>query len=149
MPRARIGLACLLVAGIVALAPAVAQAGGTSLMVRKINKVRHSHGLPSLHKSHSLARSAAGFARHLMRADGFGHASRIHASSRFRRLGEMLALNSGLRAQRSKAVRGWLRSPHHRALMLSRSFTSVGAGLARGSFQGGRATIWVVQLGRR
>ena len=149
MPRARIGLACLLVAAVAAIPPAAAQAGGTSPMVRKINKVRHAHGLPSLHGSRSLAHSASGFARHLMRADVFSHASRIHASSRFRRLGEMLALNSGLRAQRSKAVRGWLRSPHHRALMLSRSFTSVGAGLARGSFQGGRATIWVVQLGRR
>jgi uncharacterized protein YkwD len=149
MPRARVGLACLLVVGVAAVSPAAVQAGGTSPMVRKINKVRHAHGLPSLHRSRSLSRSAAGFARHLMRVDVFSHASRIHASSRFSRLGEMLALNNGWRVRRSSAVRGWLRSPEHRGLMLSSSFTSVGAGLARGSFRGGPATIWVVQLGRR
>jgi uncharacterized protein YkwD len=43
----------------------------------------------------------------------------------------------------------WLRSPSHRAVILTRSMNLVGAGMVRGRFRGRRATIWVVQTGRR
>ena len=46
-------------------------------------------------------------------------------------------------------VRTWLRSPPHRAVILTRSMNLVGVGMASGRFHGHRATIWVLQTGRR
>ena len=128
-------------------APASASAG-TPPMVRKINKARHAHGLPSLRYSPSLGHSSRHFARHLMRTDSFGHARHIWASRRFHRLGECLGRQSGFRLRRSMMVRAWLRSPGHRAILLSRHFNRVGAAPARGRFWGHRSTIWVAQFGR-
>jgi uncharacterized protein YkwD len=84
-----------------------------------------------------------------MRTDSFHHASRIQASSRFKRLGEALALHPGWRPKRSVTVRRWLRSSGHRALLLSSRFRYVGAGMARGRYGSGYATIWTLQLGSR
>ena len=125
-----------------------ASMGAASPMITKVNKVRNAHGLPALRESRSLARSSRRYAGHLMRTDRFGHAYRIHAKG-FKHLGEALALRSGWRPGRSATIRGWLRSPAHRALLLSRSFRQVGAGASRGRFGGRKATIWVLHLGRR
>lgn len=131
----------------VAFAPADAEA--SSPLVRKINKVRHKHGLPSLRESRSLDRSSRRFAHQLMRVNRFGHASHILASHRFRRLGEILALQRGWRRRPGAAVRAWLGSPTHRSVMLSRVFNQVGAGVSRGRFGRGLRTILVAQFGRR
>jgi uncharacterized protein YkwD len=130
------------------ISSATEPAAGAS-MVGKINKVRRAHGLAPLRASRSLKGSSRRFARHLMRIDYFGHFNRILASGRFRRLGEILALQRGWRLRRSSAVRGWLRSPGHRSILLSRAYRHVGAGHARGRFHGRLMTIWVVQFGRR
>jgi uncharacterized protein YkwD len=118
-------------------------------VVRKLNRVRRRHGLRELRYSPGLARSSSGFARHLMRTHTFGHAPRIHAPRGFRRLGEVLAMHSGWRPRSSSTIRGWMHSPTHRHVLLSRSYGSVGAGRATGRFGGRRATIWVMQVGRR
>ena len=39
-------------------------------------------------------------------------------------------------------------SPKHRRLLLDRSMSHIGAGVARGSFEGERATLRVLQVGR-
>jgi uncharacterized protein YkwD len=127
--------------------PASASAG-TPPMVRKINKARQAYGLPALRYSPSLGRSSGRFARRLVRIDRFAHAPRIQASRRFRRLGECLGRQSGFQLRRSKMIRAWLRSPSHRAILLSRAFNRVGAAPARGRFWGRRSTIWVAQFGR-
>jgi uncharacterized protein YkwD len=144
MPRTRVVLVVLLVFTIAA--PASASAG-TPAMVKKINNARRAHGLPGLRYSPSLGRSSKRFARHLMRIDSFSHASRIRASGRFSQLGECLGRSSGFRLRRSVMVRLWLRSPTHRAILLSRAFNRVGASPARGRLWGRRATIWVAQFG--
>ncbi len=134
---------------LVLMVPAVAEAARPSPLVAKVNDLRRAHGLPSLRQSPSLTRSSSRYANHMIRANRFGHASRIWASSRFRRLGEVLGLTRGWRVRRARVVRKWRRSPLHRALLLGRSFRYVGAGRARGRIGGRRVTVWVVQLGNR
>ena len=145
--RARAAVAVLLVAGAVAALPPPAPAA-TPVVVKKINKVRRAHGLPALRYSPSLARSSRRFARHLMRVDRFAHARRVLAGGHFWRLGECLGRQLGWRLRPSRVVRGWLRSPRHRAIVLSRRFNRVGAGRARGLLWGRPSTIWVAQFGR-
>ena len=143
----RIALAtCLLLAGLV---PPATASPGQQEMVRAINAARAQHGLRPYRLAPSLARSSRAFAGHLMRTDVFGHAATIQASRRFRMLGEALAMHTGSRPRRRGTVSRWLNSPGHRALVLSRAYTRVGAGRAVGRFGGyGRATIWVAQFGR-
>jgi uncharacterized protein YkwD len=118
-------------------------------MVKLINKERAKRGLAKLHSSRSLRRSATGYARSMFRRGVFSHASRIHASHRFRTRGEALEWHRGWRSGLHRAVRSWLRSPAHRALLLSSRFRYVGPGRARGHFQGGRATFWVLHFGAK
>lgn len=144
MPWTRAVLLIVLIAAVAI----PASASASRPMVHKINETRSAYGLPPLRYSPSLSRTSRRFARHLIKVDYFGHASRIQASRRFRRLGECLSLLPGWQLGRSRVVRGWLHSPVHRAILLSRSFTSVGASPARGRFGGRPATIWVAQFGR-
>jgi len=122
---------------------------GVDPIVERINEVRRSHGLPPFVASASLSHSATDYSHRLMRANRFTHDSFIHASSRFGHLGEALAYHGGWRPKRAQTVRRWLRSTAHRALVLSRSFRYVGAGIARGRFGRSAATIWTLQLGGR
>ena len=118
-------------------------------MVDELNRVRAKHALRPLRPSESLERSAFAYADRLSRSGWFGHAPAILAGPGFDALGEALALHRGRRLLRARTVRRWLRSPVHRALVLSRRFAMVGAGHARGRFRGRRATIWVLHLGSR
>jgi uncharacterized protein YkwD len=85
----------------------------------------------------------------MMRSGHFGHASRIHASRRFRRVGEILEVHRGRRLRVRLAVRAWMHSPIHRAIILSRAFRLAGAGYTTGRFHGHAATMWVMHFGRR
>jgi streptogrisin C len=152
MPRQRMPGTRIVVAGVVVLAlvvPAAAQARSErDPILRGVNDARARHGLAPLRASHNLHRSASAFAGHLMRTQRFAHANRIHASPRFRSLGETLAIRMGTRRWRPRAVVGaWLRSAGHRALILSPAFRYGGAGLSRGRFGGRPAVIWVMHLG--
>jgi uncharacterized protein YkwD len=117
-------------------------------MVSAINKVRAGHGLRPFSTSGSLHRSSTRFASHLMASDAFGHRSRVSASRSFHSLGEALAMRSGASPQTIATLRGWLNSPGHRRIVLSRRATRIGVGVARGRFRGGTAVIWVLQVGR-
>jgi uncharacterized protein YkwD len=152
MPRHRMPGTRICVAGVVALilaVPAAAQAGSArDPILDYVNKARARHGLAPLRASNSLHGSATAFAGHLMRAQRFGHDTRIHAGSRFRMLGEALAIRIGTRRLRPGAtVRAWLRSPGHRALVLSSKFRYAGGGYSRGRFGGRGAVISVLHLG--
>jgi uncharacterized protein YkwD len=139
-------LAC----GAALAAPAVAQGNGRELqqqMLRAVNAVRAQHGLAAFHGSRSLHRSAGRYARWMLRADYFGHLSRIRASSRFSILGENLAWHPGRRPRVSRTVRRWMHSPPHRALILHPALRWLGAGIARGRLRGRRATAWVLHFG--
>ncbi|MEA2458888.1 MAG: hypothetical protein QOC95_1860, partial [Thermoleophilaceae bacterium] len=136
-------LACLLVL------PAAASAESPQLaMLQKVNAFRAQHGVPPVHLSRSLTHSATSYSADMMRTGYFGHASRIHASRRFRTLGEIIELQRGMRPGVSTAFRSWVNSPPHRSVMLMRQFKFAGAGFVSGRFHGHRDTIWVMHFGR-
>ena len=128
-----------------ALMPAAsAQADPTDAMVAEINTARRAHGLRPVRVSRVLTASSRAYARYLISRDVFGHAARIAG---FRTAGEVLELHSGSRARIRGALRAWLRSPGHRAVLLSSRYRYVGVGRAVGRWRGMRATIWVGRLG--
>ena len=137
-------LACLLAL------PAVASANSAELrLFERVNAVRASHGLKPLRFSRSLSSSADRYSNYMMSRDYFGHSSRIHASSRWRTLGEVIEYHRGTRARVRNTVRSWMHSSGHRALLLSSRFRFGGAGFTTGRFNGRRSTIWVMHFGRR
>jgi uncharacterized protein YkwD len=149
----RVLTVCLLVMVVVAL-PAPASASRSrveagSSMLGKINQARARNGLRPLRSSRALNSSASRFAGWLMSRGVLAHRSRVSAGGGFSRLGEALALTSGRALGAGSTVRTWLRSPPHRAVVLTRSMNLAGVGVAQGRFQGRPATIWVVQTGRR
>ncbi len=138
-------LSLLVVAGPTAASPAQS----SRAMIDQINLARSQYGLPPLRQSASLTRSSRGFSRSIVRTRRFGHRSSIQASGRFRLLGEALAMHRGRRDKVRGTVRAWLRSPAHRAIVLTRSMHLVGAGVTHGRFGRGRATVWVLQTASR
>ena len=107
-----------------ALAPPGAAGVGRaqSEMVGAVNGARAAHGLRPLRPAKRLQRSARAYARWMLRANYFGHVDRIRTRARFNRLGETLAWHSDRRPRVRRTVRSWLRSPPHRALILSGGF---------------------------
>ncbi len=151
MPRFRILVLCTLAACLIvpAITAAPAAASAESQMLQKINAYRAKHGLPGIRRSKSLARSAERYSWKMLRNGYFGHQSRIAASSKYRRLGEILAYTAGTRPRVGEAFRMWLNSPGHKALIVDRGFRYMGAGVASGRFRGRRATLWTVHFGAR
>jgi uncharacterized protein YkwD len=144
-------LAVLAICISLAVPTAAAQAAPANparAVAKQVNRYRAAHGLRKLRISASLSRSAYRYSVHLMRADYFGHAARIHASSRYHVLGENLAFQWGWRVRHTFPVRAWAHSPGHNAVMLDRRFRYIGVGRAAGRFGRHRATIWTLQVGR-
>ena len=130
--------------------PTVASAKPAHLkMLERVNAVRAQHGLRPFRSAPSLAHSANRYSGTMMRSGYFGHSSSIHASRRFRALGEIIEIHRGLRPAIGYTLRDWMGSAYHRSLILSNQFRYAGAGFTRGRFQGRRATIWVMHFGRR
>jgi uncharacterized protein YkwD len=142
-------LAGVLIAVAVVLPAAPAAANAQTDAINKLNEVRRSKGLPDLRTSASLQRSSTRYARHILQTDYFGHSSRIAVSGEFGRAGETLALQGGWSAQPAHTVSSWMRSPSHRALLLSRSFGWVGMGAVRGRLGSRLVTVWVAHVGAR
>jgi uncharacterized protein YkwD len=118
-------------------------------MFKKINRIRSAHGLAKFRPSYSLFVTAKVYARRMMRWDYFGHQARIPVASKWRTAGETLAWHRGWRLRPRGTVRRWMRSPGHRAILLSSRYRRLGVGRARGRFAGSRATMWVAHVGRR
>jgi uncharacterized protein YkwD len=118
-------------------------------MVRTINKIRHAFGLPRLRPAYSLFASSRLYSRRMIRSDYFGHLSRIPVASRWRAAGETIQWHSGWRLSPRRVVWRWMASPPHRAVLLSRRFTRIGVGRARGRYGRRMATMWVAHVGRR
>ena len=147
---ARFTLRVLPLVAALALAAAPAQAvSPETAIVKKVNKIRSSKGLPKLRTSRSLSGSARAYARWMMARDFFGHVRPIRASRRFRVRGEVLARHAGVRPRAGSVVRSWMRSPAHRYVLLSRRFKHIGVGRAPGRLGRWRSTVWVAHVGAR
>jgi uncharacterized protein YkwD len=135
---------------LLALSPALgsahrpgARAAATDVMVQKINQVRARYGMRPLRGSATLTGESQQYAAMLMRADVLRHSSLSRAAGRS---GEVLAMHFGRNPRPRSTVAKWMRSPGHRAVLLSGSMRAIGAGYAQGHFGRGRAVIWVARV---
>jgi uncharacterized protein YkwD len=150
MHRPRKALAALVVACVLALVPAApAQAGPARTMLAKVNSYRVSHGVPRLHRVHSLTRSARSYAHWMLRHQFFGHDNHIHVSRHFRFVGEVLAYHTGRFPGVKLMFDAWKNSPEHAAILLDRTYVDGGFGFAEGRLNGRPVTVWVGHLARR
>jgi len=119
-------------------------------VVRIINRIRAHHGLRRLKASRSLSRAASGHSTDMLSRNFIGHASSDGTSmgQRVRRytgahwIGETIAVVSGHGTAR-RAVRLWMHSPPHRAVILDGGFRRIGLGVASGSPAGEAAAATV------
>ncbi len=114
----------------------------------KVNALRARNGLRPVRTSRGLTRSAASYARYMLRTGYFGHLSTIRGPGRYRSLAEIILLHRGRHGRPRIAVKYWARSPGHRYVMLSSKYRSIGVGKASGFFQGHNVTLWVAHFGR-
>jgi uncharacterized protein YkwD len=153
------GAAAWAVAGLATAAPAVAACDGAGARPTRstlgraagatvclINQARAQHGLAALRWSGALGHAAAAHSRDMVRRDYFAHDSpggstpsrRVGRSgylggARAWSVGETIAWGTGGYATPGSIVRGWLRSPGHRAILLDGRLRDVGVGIAIGA----------------
>jgi len=113
-----------------------------------INWARQNAGLRPLNRSRRLIRSSRARSELMMRADFFAHPSVLSVPT-FDRVGEVLELHGGRRPQTNAVLKRWANSSGHRAVLTSSAYRWMGAARAIGRYNGSRATIWVVRLGRK
>lgn len=109
-----------------------------------LNKQRAAHGLRPFRVSAPLRKAAVGHSRDMARRDFFSHTApgNVSFADRIQRanyrprgswsVGENIAWGSGHLATPESIVRGWMKSPGHRANILNGSFRAIGVGVARG-----------------
>jgi uncharacterized protein YkwD len=124
-------------------------------VIRKVNVVRRQHGLRKLRTSRALARAADSHSREMLRHDVVSHNSpdgtpmsrRVRRFVRARHVGETIAwVSAGTRGQANFVVNAWMRSPSHRAALLTPSFSRVGVSRRRGKLGAGRAAVTTLNL---
>ena len=127
-------------------------------IVRAVNSVRASHGLPRLRVARRLSRTAERHSVDQLRRDWMGHASsdgtsasrRIARSGSFRVSGEVIAFAPRGSASRARSVvRMWLRSPSHRDRLLDARYRVLGVGRVRGALGPLRGVLVTADLAAR
>lgn len=111
-----------------------------------LNRERARHGLGRLRSNGRLRAAALRHSGHMARANFFDHTSPSGSSmtDRVRRagylrgsggwaLGENIAWGAGSLATPRAIVRAWMRSPGHRANILTPRFREIGVGVAHGA----------------
>ena len=122
-------LACVFA---LSVAAGPAQAAPTPMekrLVERINDTRAAYGLRKLSIRPRLNEGSHSWSRHLLRRDSFHHADLRPGT------GEILAWGTCSWFTPAQAVRMWLRSPSHRALLLRPGFRFVGTGWTRGAWR--------------
>jgi len=119
-------------------------------VIHILNVARAHHGVPRLKADRRLGRAARMHSADLARrgllahesSDGTPMARRVRRFVDARVVGETIAAIRQRRGAASTAVRLWLASPPHRAIVLSRAFASIGIGHRTGAV--GRAPALVI-----
>ena len=127
-----------------------------------LNAERARHDLRPLRLNRKLSRAARRHSRAMARKRFFSHTSpggrtfvdRIRRTgylhgARNWNIGENIAWGSGGLSAPRRIATAWMNSPGHRANILSRSFGSIGIGVARGTPSGGGGAIYTTDFGRR
>jgi uncharacterized protein YkwD len=164
MPRTRRSFAVLLLAlsglcatGATSDAAQRRTAMTPAALLVALNDVRAQQGLSPVTLDPTLSTAARAHSR-----DMLGHGYFLHESgpggepfsdrlARYvthpARLGEILAWGTGSQGTPAGVVANWLRSPPHRAVIMSPTFHEVGIGLGFGRFQGvAGAAVWTVDF---
>ncbi|MBL4891732.1 MAG: CAP domain-containing protein [Rhizobiaceae bacterium] len=122
--------------------------------MRKISKVRESHGLGAISTDPRLMKAANNHAKYLGRTGKFGH--EFGPSTRFKKrifdvgFKQSAGENIGVGYRNiDAAITGWMNSPKHRDIMLKRKFSVGGIALKRNtSGKNPRYTYyWVLIMG--
>lgn len=129
-----------------------------------LNRRRAANGRNKLRHNARLAKAARAHARDMVRRDYFAHTApggvsfvdRIMRQDYVRprqgwALGENLAWGSYRLATPQEIVRSWMRSPGHRANILSPRFREIGIGVVRGAPEPGiqHAATYATSFGTR
>ena len=164
MKMGRCLVALVLAAGalMVAAGPVQAATPQWVYMLRAINAVRAAHGLRPIAASKGLRAAARHHSQDMLARGYFAHTSPTGSTLVHRVMssgfvtygqwwaGETLAWGSGGYGQPSTVVKAWLRSPEHRAILLSSRYHLAGIGCANGTFLGHTgSTVWTVDWGHR
>jgi uncharacterized protein YkwD len=148
--HAGVAFVAVLVFAVAGPVAAAASAGSAEQrMIDEINHARAVHGgLAPLRPAPTLGRTALRFSHWLISHDLFAHSPSSARRGASRHTGEALAMHFTSRPDVRGTVRSWLRSPPHRALVLTTSMTIAGVGHASGRFGRRPATIWVLEVAR-
>ena len=126
-------------------------------VIRIVNRIRARHGLRRLRANRRLAVAASTHTGDMLRRDFLSHASSdgTDMTARVRRytgtkrwIGENIVAMSG-RATARKAVRMWMHSPPHRAVLLSPAGRRIGIGKRRGKLGTARRAVFTADLTSR
>jgi uncharacterized protein YkwD len=129
-----------------------------SALLCLVNRRRTAEGLKPLRLDRKLQRAAGRHARDMVRHDYFAHqrdggpdlSERLdRAGWSGRAWGETLAYGCGSSGSPKATLRGWLKSPPHRAVVLSGSYRRGGLGVGGEAPCGADGAIWVLDVGRR
>lgn len=135
--------------------PATGLTAREAAVLRLTNAARVDHGCRPLHVDTRLTRAARGHASDMVRRHYFEHTSPDGStpSDRAREAGFRSGVGENIATgypTASAVMKGWLKSPGHRANILNCSYTVIGIGYDPGrvSSQYGGGT-WVQDFGRR
>ena len=129
-----------------------------SALLCLVNRKRSSEGLGKLRFDRKLARAAGRHARDMVRHDYFAHqrpggpdlTERLdRAKWRGTHWGETIAYGCGSSSSPRAALKGWMNSPPHRAILLSGTYKRGGLGLGGEAPCGGGGAIYVMNVGRK
>ena len=119
-------------------------------VIGKLNWIRAHHGVRRLRASRGLAQAADAKSAAVVATGDFSHGDvrgRIGSFVRARTVGETMAYVPPAEAADAGAlVQAWMRSPSHRATLLSGHFARIGVARRAGSLGGGRAVVFTVDL---
>ena len=128
-----------------------------SALLCLVNHKRAANGLGSIKLDRRMQRAATRHARDMVRNHYFAHqrSGGPDLTERLRRArwhgsawGETIAYGCGRAGTPRATVRTWMRSPPHRAILLSGRYRHGGIGVTE-SAPCGRGSMWVLDLGRR
>lgn len=118
-------------------APRIAPSSHEAAIVQTVNAVRRAHGARPLGMGPALQRAARAHSVDMARRGYFDHGPFVQRLRRFgvrsRVIGENLAYAAAPGFSAGAVVRMWLASPPHRAILLDRSFSRIGIGVAGGT----------------
>jgi hypothetical protein len=126
----------------------------TSKVLTLTNESRQSSGLPALSLSQDLTVAAEAKAADMLKNNYFSHTSPTgvtpwhwiaNTGYNYRYAGENLAINYETAKSTQNA---WMKSPTHRANILSKNYTEVGIAIAEGKIDGETARVTIVMFGQ-